>query len=214
MLYHPTSGNAHTFPVRFRPRTCFVMTKLGKTAPPEVTAVRDDTRRILGSRAYEVTDASSRKTGKDILVKIWDQILAVPVGLAVVYAGIPSSTLANVFFELGLMAALGKETLVIRVGEADIPSDFVRTEWLQYNEDFESGLNRFVDELYERAEFFGIMADSLDKDALLAIDYCRRAYLLTGAECYREQARALFCGSGLDKRPKDSVEVLLAAFCR
>lgn len=214
MIYHPTSGNAHTFPVGLRPPTCFLMTKLGKATPPEVAAVRSDVKRIMDNHSYDVIDATSRKTGKDILVKIWDELLAVPVGLAIVYAGIPSSTLANVFFELGLMVALGKETLVIRVGDADIPSDFVRTEWLQYDEGFESGLNRFTDELRARAEFFGTMAGLLDTDPLLAIDYCRRAYLLTGSESYREQAKALFYSSGLDRRPKDSVEVLLAAFCR
>ena len=52
----------------------------------------------------------------------------------------------------------------------------------------------------------------LEANPLLAIDYLRRAYLLTGDEALRRRAKRVFTGAGLDARARDSVERHLAAF--
>ena len=73
-------------------------------------------------------DASSLVTGKDLLDKIWKIILGAPLGIAVLTKDMPDKTIANIFYELGMMDALGKETLIIKSKDYQIPSDFMRTQ--------------------------------------------------------------------------------------
>jgi hypothetical protein len=122
------------------------------------------------------------------------------------------STIANVFYELGLMQAYGKETLVIKTASTVVPSDFVRTEYVQYGPDFHARIGRFFRSLDERAEYYALMADQVEKNPLLAIDYLRRAYLLTGDNALKDQAKAVFGTARLSGRAKNSVEMLLVDF--
>ena len=152
--------------------------------------------------------------GRDFLLKIWSLAVAAPVGIAFVHDGISSKTLANVFYELGWMQAYGKETLVIRVGDAEIPSDFVRTEYVNYDGNFERRTRAFFRQLEERADYYVTMADQLERNPLLAIDFLRRAYLLTGDGKLRTRAKRIFDDAGLGERAKNSVEQLLMSFCQ
>jgi hypothetical protein len=47
---------------------------------------------------------------------------------------------------------------------------------------------------------------------LLAIDYLRRAYLISGREGCRTKAKNILDGLTLEGRERDSVEMLLAKF--
>lgn len=213
ILYDPLHGDAWTRPIRWMPRTCFLMTKLGSNVPGEVTGARERLAMVLADHQMHLVDAESSVTGRDILLKIWQYMIAVPVGIAIVYRGIPRRTLGNVFFELGLMAALGKETVVVRMGNAAMPSDFVRTEWINYDDRFEEKLAGYLRSLSLRAEYFGVMAEQLERDALLAIDCYRRAFLLTGEPGYKTKAKRIYRAARLDERARDSIEVLMASFC-
>src|SRR5687768_14817643 len=103
ILYRPTDGDVHTAPIRWRPRTAFLMAQLGGTVPESVLEARRSTTEILRDYEYSVVDADSLTTGKDFLLKIWQLALSVPVGIAIVHEGIPPATMANVFYELGWM---------------------------------------------------------------------------------------------------------------
>jgi len=82
-----------------------------------------------------VIDASTQITGRDFLLKIWKQIAAAPLAIGVCHENIPITTQSNIYYELGVAQALGKETIIVKSPKADIPSDFVRTEYLEYNSD-------------------------------------------------------------------------------
>ncbi len=213
ILYDPIGGDACTAPVALRPRTCFLMTKLGGNVPPIVGEIREQVSSILSARDIKTIDANSVTTGKDFLLKIWRLIVGVPVGIAIVYKSMPKTTMSNVFYEVGLMQALGKETLIVKEPKAEVPSDFVRTEYVSFNRGFDRRLNAFLDSLQERADYFGIVASQVERNPLLAIDYYRRAYLLTGDEKWRAKAAGVLETAGLDERAKTSVELLLASFC-
>ena len=208
ILYRPTDGSPHLGPLSLRPRCCFVMTQLGGP-PDEVRAIRRRLGAVLRRRAYSVIDADSAVTGRDFLLKIWEMLVSVPLGIAVIHESMRPGTIANVFYELGLMQACGKETLVVKSPGAAVPSDFVRTEYVEVGDGFEARVRRYLDSLDERARYYSVVAEQLDNNPLLAIDYLRRAYLLTRDAGLRERMKEIFGDAGLTTRARDSVERLL-----
>lgn len=212
IYYQPTTGDPHTGPITSRPRHCFLMTQLGGTPAPSLVQMRDLVESVLARHDFTIIDADSRTTGRDFLVKIWDLVLGVPLGIALIDDSISDRTLANIFYELGLMHAYGKETLILKSEGSEIPSDFVRTEYVAFDGHAERRLNQFMEDIAGRAEYYGLMADQLERNPLLSIDYLRRAFLVCGEEQYRMKAREYFDSAGFTGRAANSVEVLLAQF--
>lgn len=212
IFYRPTDGDPQTTPLRYRPRTCFLMTQLGGVVPPEIVEIRDAIGGVLRAGHYELIDANTVVTGRDFLLKIWELIVTVPLGVAVIHHAMRQNTVANIFYEMGVMQAYGKETLVVKTPQARVPSDFVRTEYVEYGGSFAESLERFMESLQKRAQYYTLVADQLDNNPLLAIDYLRRAYLITGDDTLREQAHEIFDNAGLENRARNSVEMLLIGF--
>ena len=57
--------------------------------------------------------------------------------------------------------SLGKETLVIKTKNSTVPSDFVRTEYLEYDNTFKHKIKKFIKRFFEQAEHYIIMAEQL-----------------------------------------------------
>jgi hypothetical protein len=212
IYYQPTTGDPHTAGIASRPRHCFLMTQLGGHIHPELQAMRGLVETVLGRHGFTVIDAESQTTGRDFLMKIWALVLGVPMGVALIHESMKPRTLSNIFYELGLMHAYGKETLVLKSAAAEIPSDFVRTEYIAMDGRAQSRLDQFMNDVEARPEYYATMADQLESNPLLSIDYLRRAYLVCGEERYRDRAQKYFESAGLTGRAKNSVEVLLAQF--
>jgi len=188
------------------------MTQLREPLPPQLVEIRSAVETALADFGYATVDASAHVTGRDFLLKIWQLLLGSSLGIAVLHEGMPPATVANVFFELGMMQAYGKELLVVKTPAAVVPSDLVRTEYVEWGEGFERKLSRFMKGLFERAEYYVTVAEQLDRNPLLAIDYLRRAYLITGSEHLRSRSRTLYATLGSAERARNSVEALLANF--
>ena len=146
------------------------------------------------------------------LLKIWKLIVSTPLSVAVGHEQIPSSTQLNIYYELGVAQALGKETLLAKSPGAEVPSDLVRTEYVAFDGDFDMGFRKYLNSLPERADHYELVADQLERNPVLALDYLKRAFLITGDDRFRASARALIGREGLDARAKNSVERLAAAF--
>jgi hypothetical protein len=110
------------------------------------------------------------------------------------------------------MQAYGRETIVIRVGEVDLPSDLVRTEYIAFDRKFDAKFREFIKALRERASYYRTLGEQLEKNPLLSIDYFRRSYLLSEDGELRVLANAAFDTAGLSDRGKASVERLLVRF--
>jgi len=166
------------------------MTKLGQPIPQEISRIRRALVRQLKERRIDSLDAESTVTGRDFLLKIWGLIVGCPLGISIVSADLPPSTIANIFYEIGLLQALGKETLVVKTKGAPVPSDFVRTEYIEYERrTFASKVRRYLDQLFEQADHYVTMAANLETSPALAIDYLKRAYLITGDERIRSSLK-------------------------
>jgi len=160
------------------------MTQLGLPIPDELQLIRTDLVIELSKRNIKELDANSYIKGKDFLSKIWRQVLAVPMGIAIVTKDMKISTISNIFYEIGVLNALGKETIVIKTKDFSIPSDFIRTEYIEYDDQFHDKINKFLDQVFDLADHFEIMGESLAANPILSIDYYKRAYLITGDTKY------------------------------
>jgi hypothetical protein len=212
IFYRPTDGDVESTPVNWRPRTCFLMAAMGSSVPDEVLIANRKVASALRRARFSIVDAASATTGKDYLLKIWKLAVSCPIGVAIVHEGIRPETMANIYYELGWMQAYGRETVVIKIGDVKLPSDLVRTEYINIDARFTQSFGDFLASLRERAEYYETLADLLEANPLLAIDYLRRAYLLTGTARLRRRARQIFADSDLDERANDSVERLMITF--
>lgn len=212
ILYRPTDGDVENKPIIIRPRTCFLMTKLGNPISDELLEMRESVTSILNEFKYGCIDANSMTTGKDFLLKIWNLAMGVPVGIAIIDETIKPQTMANIFYEMGWMQAHGKDTIVIKSKGVTVPSDFVRTEYIEFNESFGERFRAYFENLDEQAEYFAFIGEQLDNNPLLSIDYYRRAFLITGADIYKEKTLKILENEDFSKRAKISVESLHSGF--
>lgn len=184
--------------ISYEPRSCFVMTQIGTPHPPILDSIRTDLSIELLKRNIKELDANSQIKGKDFLSKIWRQIHAVPLGIAIVTGDMKVSTISNIFYEIGVFNALGKETIVIKSKDFSIPSDFIRTEYIEYDDKFVEKINKFLDQVFELADHYEIMGESLEKNPMLTIDYFKRAYLITGDTKYFRKTEEIINGRKFD----------------
>jgi hypothetical protein len=212
IYYRPLDGEVVGSPVKWRPRTAFVMQALGKPIPPEVVRVRKAVNAALTRAKFKCIDAKGSVTGRDLLLKVWEFTVSCPLGIAIIHEGVSPATLANIYYELGLMQAYGRETVVVKVGSPSPPSDFVRTEYIEAGKGLPRSLKAFLASVRQQADHYEFLAQQLANNPLLAIDYLRRSYLLTERRKLRVRAKEIFRSSGLESRAPISVERLLARF--
>ena len=212
ILYRPIDGDVLSTPIHLKIKTCFLMRQLKDPIPPILEEMKIKLTAILSEGGIKIIDADSRTMGRDLLLKIWQIAISVPIGIALIHKEIKPKTMGNIFYELGLMQALGKETLIIKSPGKSIPSDFKGIEYVNYDENFERHIRDFISDLQERVEYYLELADLVENNPLLAIDYLRRAYLLTGDRQLQNRAKVVLEEAGLSERANDSVEMLLASF--
>lgn len=188
------------------------MTRLGSPIPEEIITIGNAIKATCKNKGFTVIDASTQITGRDFLLKIWKQIAAMPLAVGVCHEDIPQKTQSNIYYELGIAQALGKETIIIKSQGAEIPSDFVRTEYIEFNSNFSNRFSAYLFELTEQAEHYELMADQLENNPVLSIDYLKRAFLITGDNRLRRKAKKLLKETELGNRAKNSVEQLAASF--
>jgi hypothetical protein len=212
IIYNPLDGDAYTSSITSKPRHCFLMTRLGKPVPEGVDDMRCAITKLCNKADYEVIDANSSVTGRDFLLKIWRLIASAPLSISICHEEIPASTQANIYYEIGVAQAMGKETLLVKSPAVEIPSDFTRTEYVEFNDDFDDNFNTYLNSLQEQADHYELVADQLDRNSILAVDYLKRAFLISGETHLRDKARELLHDASLSDRAKNSVELLAAAF--
>jgi hypothetical protein len=212
IIYNPLDGLPLPANVQSQVKHCFLMTRLGNPVPPMVEDIRRAVKECCGLYGYSVIDARARVTGRDFLLKIWKLIASAPLSVGILHEDIPESTQANIFYEIGVAQALGKETVIIKSPSSKMPSDFVRSEYIEYDENFKERFEAFLSSILEQADYYELLADQLEKNPILAIDYLRRAYLIKGDKALINKATRIVDGAGLEERAANSLELLAASF--
>lgn len=209
IFYDPIQGDVLTKQIKNRPKTCFLMTQLGMPVPNEIKNIRRTLEKYLKKRTYKTIDASSEIKGKDFLLKIWEMIISVPIGIAIISKELSPYTLANIFYEIGFLQSYGKETVIIKTKDSFVPSDFVRTEYIEYDRSFNKKINKFLDSIENQALYYFTTSTLLEENPLLAIDYLRRAYLITGDNKYKKRAGKITSKVTFDQHTSYSVNNFL-----
>lgn len=183
-LYNPVTGDVLDHKPKLRPRTCFIMTKIGSQITKEIRTIRKSLSKCLEKQSFHELDAAKEIHGRDFLQKIWKMILSVPIGIAIISDDLSANTRANIFYELGLLQAYGKETIIIKTKNANIPSDFIRTEYIEFENNkykkFGKDLENYFEKINERADYYVELSKDTKKVKSLSKDYLHRAYLITG----------------------------------
>jgi nucleoside 2-deoxyribosyltransferase len=213
IIYNPTNGLPLSESIKSLPRHCFLMTKIGTPIPTEIKKIHTAVKKICKEYDYQVIDASYKVTGKDFLDKIWKAIAGCPLAVAIIHEDMSEETRANIFYELGVAQALGKETVVIKSMAQKVPSDFVRTEYIEFDKKFEKNFKKFFQNMIEDTlDSYAEMATALEQNPSLSIDYLKRSYLISGDQKYKRRATKIAKDAGFNKRPQTNVEVLAAKF--
>jgi hypothetical protein len=209
ILYRP-DGFPQDSALIYKPRHVFLITRLGKPLADEPKKMRDAVTRACRKKKYKVIDATVKVTGRDFLFKIWNLIATTPVSVGICHESFSKATLMNIYYELGMARTMGKETVIVKSAKAKHPSDLVRDEYIEFNGDFAGRFSNYLDELDTVAESYETMADALDLNPLLAIDFLRRAYLITADKGLKTKINRLAKEAKFGERAKNSVEMLMS----
>ena len=214
IIYSPIDGDTINYLIKFRPKHCFLITQLGKTKPKLVSDIEQSIKDCCQSFEYKVIDASAERTGRDFLLKIWKIIESVPVCIVIIHEDTPIKTQANLYYELGVAQALGKETVIIKTPRAEMPSDFNRSEYIEFNNNFKEEFKKFLKATQVQADHYEELSELLEQEPILAIDYLKRAFLITGNKNYKSHAKKILKTINTDSRAKNSIEHFSAAFSK
>ncbi len=168
--------------LKFSPRTGFFMMKIGG----ETEAVRKSKKSIenfLTKNKFKMTDASKYSQGS-CLQKIVQQIYSVGFGVVILAENYSSSTLANIFYEVGLFAAQGKPVYILTPDAKLVPSDFAGINVLVYEENnLKDRLQEICENIFDDANFLVQSAISdVPHDLQKSLYLLMLAYLLVGDE--------------------------------
>ena len=212
IIYNPLDGYTIQHQVKSQPKHCFLMTRLGNPVPPIIDEIRVSVQACCDLFGYTVIDAQARVTGRDFLLKIWKLIASTPLSVGILHEDISQITQANIIYELGVAQALGKETVLIKSSHADNPSDLNRTEYVTFDDDFTKNFTAYLKSIHEQAENYELVADQLEKNPILALDYLKRAFLINGDIRLRDKASDIVASAKLEDRAANSVEMVAASF--
>ncbi len=90
-------------------------------------------------------------------------------------------------------------------------NDFIRTEYIEYDRNFKKKITKYLDGLIEQSEYYANTSKLLEGNPLLSIDYLHRAFLLSGNEKYKKEARMLSETYPFDKQTKFGIDSFLRA---
>lgn len=212
IVYNPLDGQHTHHPIKTRPRHCFLMTQLGEPVPPMVQQMREAIEDVCSSADYEVIDAQAIVSGRDYLLEIWHLIASCPLSVGVLHEEMPQKTQGNILYEFGVAQALGKETVIVKGPKAEVPTDLIRSGYILFDNTFRRQFRSFMTGLVERSEFYVTLADQTERNPLIALDYLKRAYLLTGEKRLKEAAGRIADEADIKDRAENSVEMMAANF--
>lgn len=211
ILYRPDGLPFETSLIS-KPRHCFLVTRLGSPMSDEAIKMRKSITKVCLKKKYTIIDAGAEVTGRDFLLKIWKFIASTPLSVGICHDEFPIETIKNIYYELGIARAMGKETIIVKSTKSKNPSDLARDEYIEFTSKFDGEFSKYLDHLDEQAKYYETMAEQLENNPLLSLDYIKRAYLITGDVKLRRMAKSLIKKAKLEGRAKNSVEMLAVQF--
>lgn len=153
----------------------------------------------LQSRGFSAKDAATSTGGNDFLGRILGLIRGTGFTIAIFSHETRPSAMANITLELGFAALCGKPLIIVKSKEAKTPSDFVRTDWIDYDPEEESQFRekfrQALDTIQEIAEYEDSLLDVAMKansiDCAVALERANKAFLLTNDSRFLDAAEEI-----------------------
>ncbi len=154
---------------------------------------------VFGRRGVQTKDADATTGGKDFLERILGLIRGTGFTVAIFSHDTRGSAVANIMLELGFAAMCGKPLVIVKSREAAAPSDFTRTDWIDYDakdEDrFRRKLNQALDTIGELAVFEDTLLDvalnARSMDCAVAFERANKVFLLTSEARFLDKAEQI-----------------------
>ncbi|HTT80563.1 MAG TPA: hypothetical protein VMF86_12870 [Stellaceae bacterium] len=199
IVFSPVDGkelDSHYAP---RPRHAFLMLHSGDAVSAIEQEMATAVRASLTDLRFIPIAATDIPATGDFLSKIVDLIRGCGFGVAIYSDQTPSRTLGNIFFEIGISHLLGKPVQLLVAGRNPTPSDFVRTEWLPYDQaDRNASIAKLRDSLkaieQQAEQFFKLGEVMMEADVIdyeLAFERFKQAVLISGHEEARQRIALL-----------------------
>ena len=182
MIWCPNSGDECAHLSQPHPRSVLLMIGTPRNNGT-LSAIESAVIGVFESEGYNVEIARNVARGSNILCKICELIQSIPIGVVVFTKDLEPKTVANIFYEAGLMHTLGKE--VVFVGfDVRRPSDLDGIEWIHASdtEELERRLRERLEGMPERAADYNTLGEH-HKDVEnyeKAAEYFMKAVLLSG----------------------------------
>jgi hypothetical protein len=198
LIFSPLSEEILEGPFQPYPRTAFIMMQDNRGTVKMEREIEKAVCQALKKKNFDAKKASELRGTKDFLNKIIQLIRGSGFGIAIFSQYTNAISLANIFFEIGLCNILGKPVIVVKNKGAKAPSDFIRTEWVNYSNDddrwkadFINSLNSLRDSAnyYEKIGDLAIKADEIDFE--LAFERYKQAFLISGSNKVKEKIKRL-----------------------
>jgi nucleoside 2-deoxyribosyltransferase len=199
LLYGPLDNSEMNELVQPFPRTAFLMIHDNDRVAAVEATMQRIVREELASAGFDSKAASQVRRAGDFLAKIIRLIRGCGFGIAIFSDATPPSTLANIFFEVGYCLALGKPAYLVLAGAGAAPSDFVRSEWIEFEPQNEASFRRSLKETLAGVDEYGRFLEDIARSAEeaeemnpeLAYERFRRAYLVSQSDRALEGVRRI-----------------------
>ncbi|MGB5926458.1 MAG: hypothetical protein WBH01_10325 [Dehalococcoidia bacterium] len=165
-----------------KPRTVFVIAPSIRYQTGNSKIVLGGIIKALGELKYSVIEGSRIVRHGDYFCSICQDLQGCAFGVAMVYDGLPVSTISNIYLETGIMQGFGKPVVLLVDRKRNLPSDYIRHYAVFYNSPqylsrYKSVLEdilRLPENVYEYVGQFAFKARDFEKSA----KYYQEAYLI------------------------------------
>lgn len=199
LVFSPLSEDILSSPPRrLYPGHAFVMRQIG--APPAIDQrMAEIVHEVFEDRGVRTKDADASTGGGDFLERILGLIRATGFTVAIFSHETRANAMANITLELGFAAMCGKPLVIVKSKEARAPSDFTRTDWIEYDSDdegrFRTKLGQALDTIDEAGAFQDFLLDTAMEaksvDCAIALERASKAFLLTSDAALIDKAEVI-----------------------
>jgi hypothetical protein len=154
---------------------------------------------VFAELGVATKDSDASTGGKDFLERILGLIRGTGFTVAIFSHDTRATAMANIMLELGFAAMCGKPFVIIKSKEAAAPSDFTRTDWIDYDPKdeprFRHKLTQALDTLRELAAYeetlLEVALNAKLMDCAVAFERANKAFLLTGEARFIDAAQSI-----------------------
>ena len=166
-----------------KPRTVFVIAPSIRHQTRDSKMVLSSVIKVLGEMKYSVIEGSRIVRHGDYFCSICQDLQGCAFGVAIVYDGLPVSTISNIYLETGIMQGFGKPVILLVDKKKNLPSDYVRhyavfcnsREYVSRYRSVLEDICKLPENMYEYVGKFAFKARDFEKSA----KYYQEAYLIS-----------------------------------